>query len=99
MAKYCYTITIDNFECDCYSVKKVVEVINERSKCRVVTTDMINTLLTRPEKANKRLFRTVHDEPCNNDKISVDRRALPSKGEIAQTELNKINTMTKEWTL
>ena len=96
MVKYRYTVTIDDFECDCYSVKKVVEVINKRSKCRVVTTDMINTLLTRPEKANKRLFRTVHDDNLN--RIFVDRRPLPSKGETVQAELDKVNAMVEQMT-
>lgn len=92
--RYQYTVTVDDFECDCGSVNKVVEVINKRSGCKVVTADMINTLLTRPEKANKRLFRTVNDDPYN--KICVERRRIPSKGEVAQAELDKINAIVEQ---
>jgi phenylalanyl-tRNA synthetase beta subunit len=94
MVNYRYTVTIDDYECDCYSVKEVVEAINERSRCAVVTTDMINTLFTRPEKANKRLFRTVHDDNLN--KIFVDRRPLPTKAQLAQAELDKINAIVQQ---
>lgn len=87
--RYRYTVTIDDFECECADVKTVVAVINDRSRCVVVTKDMINTLFTRPEKANKRLFRTVHDDNLN--RIFVDRRPLPSKGQLAQAELDKVN--------
>ena len=41
MVKFRYTVTIDDFECDCYSVKKVVEAINERSRCAVVVASVI----------------------------------------------------------
>ena len=94
--RYQYTVTVDDFECDCGSVNKVVEVINKRSGCKVVTADMINTLLTRPEKANKRLFHTVNDD--NSGNILVDRRPLPSKGETAQAELDKVNAMVQQMT-
>ena len=94
MVKYNYIVTINDFECDCYSVQKVVDAINDHFKCAVVTKDMINTLFTRPEKANKRLFRTFHDD--NSGNILLDRRPLPSKGEAAQAELDKVNAMVQQ---
>lgn len=96
MVKYLYTVTIDDYECDCNSVKAVVKQINTHSGCNVVTVDMVNTLLTRPEKANKRLFCKIKDDPYN--KISVERRRLPTKGELAQAQMNKINAMVEQMT-
>ena len=94
--RYVYTFTIDDFECDCYSVNQVVKVINERAKCAVVTADMINTIFTRPHKANKRLFATLG--PAHSGQIKIERRRLPSKGEQAQAEIDKVNAMVQAMT-
>ena len=40
------------------------------------------------------LFRTVHDDNLN--KIFVDRRPLPTKAQLAQAELDKINAIVQQ---
>ena len=94
MVKYCYSVTIDGCKCECNSAKAVVELINKRAHCPAVTVDMINTLMTRPAKANKRLFRTTPDE--NMSKIYVERKQLPTKGQKAQAEINKVNAIVQQ---
>ena len=94
--RYVYTVTIDDYEADYTNVKKVVQAINQRAKCAVVTKDMINTIFTRPHKANKRLFATLG--PAHSGQIKIERRRLPSKGEQAQAEIDKVNAMVQAMT-
>ena len=74
-----------------------MELINERACCPAVTVDMVNTLMTRPEKANKRIFRTAQDD--NPNKIYIERKQLPSKGQKAQAEIDKINAIVQQMSI
>ena len=98
--RYRYTVTIDDFECECADVKGVVQVINERSRFAAVTKDMVNSVFSRPHRANKRLFKNAGTIawPEYPGQISIERTRLPSKGEIAHTELAKVQAATAAMT-
>ena len=90
--RYTYTVTIADFECECADVKGVVEAINNKAGFSAVTKDMIHTVLTRPHKANKRLLTTETPLP---GQIRINRKQLPSKGEVMRAELDKVNAATE----
>lgn len=81
--RYAYTLTMGDFECCCSDVKAVVETVNQHAGCCVLTVDMVNTLFTRPHKANRRLF----------SQILIERKRLPTKGELARAELDRIQAL------
>ena len=91
--RYIYTVTIADLECECADVKGVVEAINNKAGFSAVTKDMIHTVLTRPHKANKRLLTTK--TPTQPGQIRINRKQLPSKGEVMRAELDKVNAATE----
>ena len=84
--RYTYKLTMGDFQCSCSDVKAVVARVNQRTGCSVLTADMVNTLFTRPHKANKRLF----------SHIQIERERLPTKGELARAELDKIQALVDQ---
>jgi len=76
--RYVYNVTIADTEFECADVHGVVKAVNERSfgGSPVLTEAMVFSLLTRPHRANKRLFAG----------IKIDRTRLPTKAELLLME-------------
>lgn len=84
-ARYCYTVLANDtilLDDQPSTIKDVATAINKHFGIELMTVDMVNTHFTRPHKANKRM--------ANLKLMSLERRRLPTKGELAQAELNKV---------
>ena len=76
--RYSYTLKMDDLECQCENVEAVAEAINGRAGCAVATVHTVNSLFSRPHKANKRLF--------GPGKIEVERERHLTKAEQEQAK-------------
>ena len=54
--RYTYNISVADAIFECANVQEVVKVVNEHAGFSVLTEAMVFSLLTRPHRANKRLF-------------------------------------------
>ena len=72
--RYTYNVSVGGATFQCADVQEVVRVVNEHTGFPVLTEAMVFSLLTRPHKANKRLFAA--------GKIQIGRTRLPTKAEL-----------------
>ena len=70
--RYVYNVTIADTEFECADVHGVVKAVNDHAGSPVLTEAMVFSQLTRPHRANKRLFAG----------IKIDRTRLPTKAEL-----------------
>ena len=71
--RYTYNVSVADVNFECADVQEVVKVVNEHTGFSVLTEAMVFSLLTRPHRANKRLFAA--------GKIHIERTRLPTKAE------------------
>ena len=71
--RYTYNVSVADVKFECADVQEVVKVVNEHTGFSVLTDAMVFSLLTRPHRANKRLFAA--------GKINIGRTRLPTKAE------------------
>ena len=71
--RYTYNVSVADVKFKCADVQEVVKVVNEHTGFSVLTDAMVFSLLTRPHRANKRLFAA--------GKIHIERTRLPTKAE------------------
>ena len=72
--RYTYNVSVADANFECADVQEVVKAVNEHTGFPVLTEAMVFSLLTRPHKANKRLFAA--------GKIHIGRTRLPTKAEL-----------------
>ena len=73
--RYTYNVACGNVKFECADVQEVVKRVNEHTGFPVLTEAMVFSQLTRPHRANKRLF--------SPGKIQIERTRLPTKAELA----------------
>ena len=72
--RYTYNVTCGDAKFECADVQQVVKQVNEHTGFPVLTEAMVYSQMTRPHRANKRLF--------NAGKIQIQRTRLPTKAEL-----------------
>ena len=72
--RYTYNVTCGNAKFECADVQGIVKQVNEHTGFPVLTEAMVYSQMTRPHRANKRLF--------NAGKIQIQRTRLPTKAEL-----------------
>ena len=77
--RYTYNASVADTEFECADVHGVVKAVNDHTGFPVLTKAMVFSLLTRPQRANKRLFAA--------GKIQIRRTRLPTKAEKLMMEL------------
>ena len=85
--RYTYKLMMGDLDCTFPSVDMVVKAANDKAGVSILTKDMVYTMLTRPEKMNKRVF--------GDGKLMITRYKLPTKAEMAAALLPEIEDMTK----
>ena len=71
--RYTYNVSVADANFECADVQEVVKAVNEHTGFPMLTEAMVFSLLTRPQRANKRLFAA--------GKIQIGRTRLPTKAE------------------
>ena len=69
-----YNVSVADANFECADVQEVVKAVNEPTGFPVLTKAMVFSLLTRPHKANKRLFAAGN--------IHIERTRLPTMAEL-----------------
>ena len=72
--RYTYNVVCGDVKFECADVHEVVKRVNEHAGFPVLTEAMVFSLMTRPHRANKRLFAA--------GKIQIERTRLPTKAEL-----------------
>ena len=54
--RYTYNVSVADANFECADVQEVVKAVNEHTGFPMLTEAMVFSLLTRPQRANKRLF-------------------------------------------
>ena len=82
--RYTYNVTCGDVKFECADVYEVVKRVNEHTGFPVLTEAMVFTLMTRPHRANKRLFTA--------GKIQIKRTRLPTKAELMAMAQPQVST-------
>jgi hypothetical protein len=79
--RYTYNVTCGNAKFECADVQEIVKQVNEHTGFPVLTEAMVYSQMTRPHRANKRMFSA--------GKIQIQRTRLPTKAELmAMAQVN-----------
>ena len=82
--RYTYTVSIANVKFECADVQGVVEAVSGHTDFPMLTEAMVFNHLTRPHRANKRLFAV--------DRIHIERTRLPTKAELTMMAQAQVGT-------
>ena len=72
--RYTYNVSVADANFECADVQEVVKAVNGHTGFPMLTEAMVFSLLTRPQRANKRLFAAGN--------IHIERTRLPTKAEL-----------------